>query len=169
MKENKEDLIIKLGTLFYFCSILGYLYELVLTYFSSGKVFSHGILSGPWLPIYGTGSILIMLFYKYRKKPFLIFVLSFFGSGILEYLCGLLLLHVFKMRLWDYTGYFLNIDGLVCFVSALCFGIGGLLITYLIYPFIKKIYERVNKKILKVLLTVISLIFLGDIIATILK
>ena len=169
MKINNEELIIKLATLFYLCSIFGYLYELILCYFYSGKVFSHGILYGPWLPIYGTGALLVMLFYKYKKKPLIIFLLSFFITGIFEYLCGFILLKFFKMRLWDYTGYFLNINGLVCFLSAFCFAIGGLLIIYLIYPFVKKIYEKVNKKLLKVILSVISIIFLGDVIATILK
>ncbi|MBE6156194.1 MAG: hypothetical protein E7161_00395 [Firmicutes bacterium] len=171
MKEiiKKEDLIIKLGLLFYFCSILGYIYELILCYFYSGKIFSHGILSGPWLPIYGTGSVLIMLFYKYRKNPFLIFVLSFFVTGTLEYICGVVLLKFFKMRLWDYTGHFLNIGGRVCLLSAFCFGIGGLLITYLIYPFIKKMYNKVNKKVLKAVIGIISGLFLTDIIASILK
>jgi len=169
MKINNEELIIKLATLFYLCSIFGYLYELILCYFYSGKVFSHGILYGPWLPIYGTGALLVMLFYKYKKKPLIIFLLSFFITGIFEYLCGFILLKFLKMRLWDYTGYFLNINGLVCFLSAFCFAIGGLLIIYLIYPFVKKIYEKVNKKLLKVILSVISIIFLGDVIATILK
>ena len=73
------------------------------------------------------------------------------------------------MRLWDYTKYFLNIDGLVCFASALCFGIGGLIITYLIYPLIKKIYEKIDKNKLKIFLIIISTIFLGDIIASIIK
>lgn len=166
---KKEELIIKLAILFYFCSILGYIYELILCFIYSGKIFSHGILYGPWLPIYGTGSLLIMLLYKYRNKPWLIFVLSFFVTGILEYICGVILLKFFKMRLWDYTGYFLDIGGHVCFLSALCFGIGGLLITYLIYPTIKKIYNKVNKIVLKIILGSISSLFLTDIIASILK
>lgn len=171
MKEviNKEDIIIKLGVLFYFCSILGYIYELILTFIDTGKIFSHGILFGPWLPIYGTGALLIMLIYKYRKNPFLIFILSFFITGVLEYICGFILLQIFKIRLWDYTGYFLNIGGHVCFLSALCFGIGGLLITYLIYPLIKKLYNKFDKKNLKIILSIISTLFLTDIIASILK
>ena len=166
---KKEDLVIKLGILFYFCSFLGYVYELILCYFDTGKIFSHGILFGPWLPIYGTGAILIMTMYKYRKSPLLIFILSFFITGLLEYLCGFILLKFFKKSLWDYTGYFLNISGHVCFLSALCFGIGGLLITYLIFPIIKKLYYKVNKKFLKIVLSLITLIFLGDVIASSLK
>ena len=169
MIKEKEDIIIKLIILFYISSIVGYFYELLLCFIYSGKIFSHGILLGPWLPIYGTGSVLIMSLYKLRKKPWLIFLLSFFITGILEGICGFMLLKLFKMRLWDYTGYFLNIGGFVCFLSAFCFGIGGLLITYLIYPLIKKLYEKSNKEILKIIISLLIICFLGDIIATIIK
>lgn len=171
MKEvlKKEDIIIKIAILFYICSIIGYIYELILNLIMTGKIISHGILFGPWLPIYGTGSILIMLFYKFKKNPWLIFGLSFFVTGVLEYICGFILLKFLKMRLWDYTGYFLNINGYVCFLSSLCFGLGGLLITYLIYPLIEKLYNKTNKKLLKIILCIISTFFLTDIIATILK
>lgn len=165
----KKELVIKLGLLFYFCNILGYLYELLLHFIYNGSFFSHGILHGPWLPIYGSGSLLIMSIYKYKNKPILIFLLSFFITGLLEYLSGLLLLKILNIRLWDYTGMFLNISGHVCFLSALCFGLGGLLITYVIYPFIEKIYLKIKDKYLKLFLSSISIIFLIDIIATIIK
>ena len=165
----KKELVIKLGLLFYFCNILGYLYELILHFINNGTFFSHGILYGPWLPIYGTGALLIMSIYKYKKKPLLIFVLSFFITGILEYICGLFLLKIFNIRLWDYTGMFLNISGHVCFFSAFCFGLGGLLITYLIYPFIEKIYLKIKDKYLEAFLSLITFLFIVDIIATIIK
>ena len=165
----KKELVIKLGLLFYFCSILGYLYELLLHFIYNGSFFSHGILYGPWLPIYGSGSLLIMSIYKYKNKPILIFLLSFFITGLLEYLSGLFLLKILNIRLWNYTGMFLNISGHVCFLSALCFGLGGLLITYVIYPFIEKIYLKIKDKCLKFILSSISFIFLIDVIATIIK
>ena len=145
--ENEK--VIKLGVLFYMCSILGYFYELILNYLHTHKIFSHGFLKGPWLPIYGTGSLVIILINKYKKYPLVIFLLSFILTGIVEYTGGLLLLKVLKMRLWDYTGMFLNIDGLVCFLSAFCFGIGGLIVIYIIYPLIDKLLKKVNLKIIK--------------------
>lgn len=164
-----ENLVIKLAILFYLCSIIGYIYEILLCYFYTGKIFSHGILNGPWLPIYGTGGLIIMAMNKYKNNFLIIFLGSFFLSGILEGLCGFLLLKFLKMRLWDYTGYFLNIGGFVCFLSCLCFGIGGILITYIIYPLVEKLFNKINKKWLKGGLSVISLFFILDIIATILK
>ena len=161
-----DDLIIKIGLLFYLSSILGYIYELILCYFYTGKLFSHGILSGPWLPIYGIGSLFILLINRYKDKPLIIFALSFLITGILEYTSGLFLLKVFKMRLWDYTNRIFNIDGLVCLLSAFCFGIGGLIITYLIEPFINKILQVCSKEKINKILNILNSMFIGDIIAT---
>ena len=167
--DKYEDKIIKLGVLYYLTSLFGYIYELIITFTRTQKVFSHGFLNGPWLPIYGIGSLLIMCLYKYRKNPMKIFLGSFVLSGILEYLSGFLLLKFFKKRLWDYTGWFLNIDGFICLASLLCFAFGGLLVIYVMYPIAKKIYEIINKKTLKIILSILTIIFLGDLIASLLK
>ena len=66
------------------------------------------------------------------------------------------------MRLWDYTGYFLNINGLVCFLSAFCFAVGGLLVTYVLYPLVLKIINKCNLKYLKIILIFISILFSID-------
>lgn len=167
--DEKNNNVIKLGVLFYLCSIIGYLYEFILSLIVDGKFLSHGILYGPWLPIYGTGALLITLLNKYRKKPLLIFILSFFITGILEYVCGYLLLHYLDMRLWDYRGWFLNIDGFVCFISAFCFGIGGLLITYFLMPLINKMLKKININLIKTILVGLSTLFFIDILFAIFK
>lgn len=169
MVVEKEKKLIKLAVLFYMCSIIGYIYEMILCLIYNGKFLSHGILYGPWLPIYGTGSLLISCLSKYRKHPFVIFILSFFITGILEYICGFLLLKYLDMRLWDYRGWFLNINGFVCFLSAFCFGIGGLLITYVLSPFIKVILKKANKNLIKSILIGLTSIFSIDVLATIFK
>lgn len=165
-----SDKVIKLSVLFYICSFLGFLYELIITFCYTGKIYSHGVIKGPFLPIYGFGSVLIIIFLnKYKENIIKFFCSTFFLTGIFEYLSGLFLLKVFKMRRWDYTKYFFNIDGLVCFISALCFSIGGLLIVYLIYPIIEKILKKINKKYIKLGLSIVSLLFIKDIIATLKK
>lgn len=167
MKDN--DKLIKIAILFYMCSIIGYIYEIILNLIFNGKFLSHGILYGPWLPIYGTGSLLVSLLNKYKNKPLKIFIISFFITGILEYICGYLLLHFLHKRLWDYRGWFLNINGFVSFLSAFCFGIGSIIIIYLLMPNIEKIINKVNKKYLKMGLSIITILFSSDVIITTLK
>ncbi len=160
-----REKIIKIGLTFYICSILGFMYELIYHYVQNHKLLSHGYLKGPWLPIYGIGSILISCLDKYREEPLKIFVFSFFLTGILEGISGYLLLKCLKIRLWDYTGRFLNIGGFVCFISALCFGVSGLIVTYIINPIIDKIIKNENKEKLMMVLEIMSVCFLIDLIA----
>lgn len=165
----KKEKIIKLGVLFYLTSILGYLYELIIHYYYTNKIFSHGMLKGPWLPIYGIGALLISNLSKFKQNPLKIFVLTFFITGFFEGISGYLLLKIFKIRLWDYTGRFLNINGFVCFISALCFAIGGLIIIYLLMPLINKIVDKIDKKYIKITLILLSVVFSIDLFTSILK
>ena len=165
----KKDLMVKVGILFYLTSILGYIYELILCFIYNGRVYNRGFLYGPWLPIYGIGALLVLSINKLKNKPWLIFILSFFITGILEYFSGLALWKFYHKRLWNYRGEFLNIGGFVCLLSATCFGIGGLFITYVIYPLIEKLVKKANTNILKIDLSILTFIFSFDLIATILK
>jgi len=167
--EDKNSKIIEIGLLFYLCSLIGYIYEMLLCLIDNGKFLSHGILYGPWLPIYGTGAIIIFLLRKYRKRPLVIFLLSFILSGLLELFCGYLLLNFLNIRLWDYRGWFLNIDGFVCFFSAFIFGCGGIFIIYFLLPIIEKIIKKCKRKNLKVLLSGLTILFIIDFIFTIFK
>ena len=67
-----------------------------------------------------------------------------------------------SQRLWDYTGLFLNINGLVCLRSVLTFAVGSLILNYLLLPLIDKYY---NKKYYKYTYIIIS-IFIIDIIVS---
>ena len=73
------------------------------------------------------------------------------------------------MRLWDYRGWFLNINGFVCLISAFIFGIGGLLITYVLLPFINVILKKANKNCINSILIGLTSIFSIDVLATIFK
>ena len=167
--KDKENMVVKLGLLFYICSIIGYFYELLIYFIFNGKIFSHGFLNGPWLAIYGIGSLFILLLNKYRDNFLIIFLASFFITGFFEGLSGYLLLKILKIRLWDYTGYFLNINGFVCFLSAFCFGIGGLLVIYLIYPLVEKIVKKIKISNLKRILGLLTIFFTTDLIASKIK
>lgn len=81
---------------------------------------------------------------------------------LLEYIVGYISVNIFNQRLWDYTGLFLNINGLVCLRSVLTFAVGSLILNYLLLPLIDKYY---NKKYYKYTYIIIS-IFIIDIIVS---
>ena len=77
---------------------------------------NNGTLHGPWLPIYGTGGVIILiLLKKLRKRPLFEFLAAMVLCGGLEYFSSWYLEKTHGgQRWWDYTGYFLNLNGRIC-------------------------------------------------------
>ena len=109
-----------------------------------GEFVNRGVLHGPWLPIYGTGSVLILLILnKFRKNPPLEFISAMTLCGFIEYFTGYYLEMTHNgQRWWDYTGYYLNLHGRICAEGLLTFGIGGMLIVYVLAPLLDNILRQ---------------------------
>lgn len=134
---------------FFLYSILGYLWEVALLLFKFGRLVNRGALYGPWLPIYGLGCSFIMLLFwkvnflkKFGKNPFITFIIIMVLCSALEYGSSWLIEKLVHLKYWDYTGYFININGRTCLENGLFFGIGGILTIYIVAPFV---YSYVGK------------------------
>ena len=58
--------------MFFTFSGIGWLWEVGLHLVVDGMFFNRGFMAGPWLPIYGTGGVLILvLLKKWRSRPLL--------------------------------------------------------------------------------------------------
>ena len=53
---------ITLMQMFVFSAFVGYIYEVIFYYFDMGKIINRGTTFGPWIPIYGFGTVFIILF-----------------------------------------------------------------------------------------------------------
>ncbi len=145
-------------------SFFGWLWEVGMHLVSYGDFVNRGALHGPWLPIYGTGSVLILtLLYRLRRNPALEFTATIVVCGFLEYMTSLVMEIVTGgMKWWDYSGYFLNLNGRICAEGLLVFGIGGLAITYAIAPMADNLVSRVSEKRLKIVCTALLAVFFAD-------
>ena len=151
--------------LFFAFAFIGYLWEVILHLFSDGVFVNRGSLYGPWLPIYGTGGILILVLLKpFRKSPWLLFITAFILCGIVEYFTGWYL-EVFKhMKWWDYSGYIFNIDGRVCLEGLIIFGLGGCAFTYCLAPLIDNLYKNINPNLKSTICLILILLFAVDMV-----
>lgn len=130
--------------LFFSFSVLGWLWEVGLHLVEDRTFVNRGVMLGPWLPIYGTGGVLILvLLKKVRKSPLLTFFLTVLLCGVLEYGTSLFLEVTRKAKWWDYSGYFLNLNGRICAEGLLVFGIGGCAFVYILAPVLADLYDRV--------------------------
>lgn len=150
--------------MFFSLSLIGWLWEVSLHLISDGTFVNRGVLHGPWLPIYGTGGILILLaLTKLRKKPWLEFLGGVLLAGVVEYFTAwnLEMTHD-GQKWWDYSGYFLNLHGRICAEGLLVFGLGGLAIVYFVAPLLDNAFRKLSAKIVIPLCAVLLIVFAGD-------
>ncbi len=164
--KEKQDLIWFMVMIFFAMSLAGWVWEVCLHLVSSGRFVNRGFLHGPWLPIYGSGSVLIlMLPYKLRKKPLLEFLTIILLCGFLEYYISWFLEQAYGgMRWWDYSDYFLNLNGRICVEGLLAFGCGGMVFVYVCVPILERLYRRMLKKWFVVVCLLLILVFCADMI-----
>lgn len=149
--------------LFSFLSFLGWLWEVCLYLATTGQFVNRGILTGPWLPIYGAGGLfLYFLLYRFKKHPVLIFLLAAMICCTLEYFCSWFLERLWGIRWWDYSHYFANLNGRICLAGAVAFSLGALLGIYLFIPWFEKIYEKIPPCIRKTVGVILLLLFVAD-------
>ena len=116
---------------FFVFSFIGWIWEVCLVLVQTGKLVNRGVLFGPWLPIYGSGGVLILLLLrKVFKKP----VITFFSMTVLctsiEYFTSWYLEVTRGVRWWDYSKKKFNINGRICLENLCLFGIASILIPY---------------------------------------
>lgn len=155
--------IYKYFLIFIFYSIIGWLMEVILTYYNCKKFINRGFLIGPYCPIYGSGVLLIMFVLKrYLDRPLGLFCMAVIICSILEYLTSYFMEKIFKARWWDYRNKKFNINGRICLEYAMLFGIGGTLIMYFINPMLINIMNATSNTIIKILAIVLFTIYIVD-------
>ena len=133
-----------------------------------------GILYGPWTPIYGFSSIIIILISERLfknlhlprwKETIIVFFITIFVLMGIEYLGGYLIDVVFGFSFWDYSNYKFNIGKYTCFEMGIVWGILGILYIYIFRPFLDKYINKIPRKVTIILTFLIVL----DLIIRLLK
>ena len=131
--------------LFFVLSVFGWLWEGFLYLFKDDVYVNRGFLKGPWLPIYGIGGLMLeLLFRGWRDRPVVTFVSSMALCTLLEYLAGWYLELTWGVKWWDYSDMPWNLHGRICLLSSLLFGVGGMLLVWVISPLFYSMYCRVS-------------------------
>ncbi|MCR4673199.1 MAG: putative ABC transporter permease [Lachnospiraceae bacterium] len=150
---------------FFAFSVVGWLWEVSLHLYGDGVFVNRGVMHGPWLPIYGGGVVLILvLLARWRSKPWLEVVLIVLLCGAVEYTTSAVLESTAGLRWWDYTGYFMNLNGKICGEGLTVFAIAGMISVYLLVPVLDSMWLRAKPKVLAVISIVLLICFSADIV-----
>ena len=121
--------------LFFGLAFIGWLWEVGLYLATEHAFINRGVYRGPYLPIYGAGGLaLCLLLRPLRRKPVRVFLLSMALCSGLEYFTSWFLERLWGIRWWDYSGHAWNLNGRICLLGAVVFGLGGTGLVYLTIP-----------------------------------
>jgi len=151
--------------LFFLYSVLGWIVETSYVAVIDKKIVNRGFLIGPYLPIYGLSSIIMILYLsQYKENPLTVFLLAIFVCSFLEYITSYLMEKIFKARWWDYSNLKFNLNGRVCLRNSTLFGILGLLLIYIVNPLLIKLIINMNETWLLIIIITCLIIFIIDFI-----
>ena len=112
------------------------------------KWINPGFLSGPFLPLYGTGVCLLYIISDINIHFGVKIVLFALVTTGIEYLTGLFFLKVYNTRLWDYTKLKFNIQGIIAPLYTVFWTILSLIFYYILYPYfylqVTNLYENLE-------------------------
>lgn len=149
------SIFLTLAFLFFVGSVAGWGLEVLFRRFISAanperKWINPGFCTGPYLPIYGCGLCVLYLIaslekYNYIENSVLnkiaLFLFMALCMTAIEFIAGMLSLKVAKVRLWDYTNEWGNIEGVICPKFSLIWAMLGAGYYFLIHPYILNALE----------------------------
>lgn len=126
--------------LFYFYCFCGWCFESAFVSLKSRKPVNRGFMKGPFLPLYGSGAIMMLVV----SKPFLghwwaVYIAGCIGATVLEYVTGVVMEALFQVRYWDYSNQPFNFQGQICLSSTLAWGGLTLLMNYVVHKPIERL------------------------------
>ena len=141
--------------------------EVILSFISTRRFVNRGFLIGPYCPIYGVGVLFIIILAGCNTQNLLVvFLKSILICSILEYSTSYFMEKLFKIRWWDYSNSFGNINGRICLTTMIPFGLLGTFVIYYLQPFFVSRINNLNNTLIIIISVILMLIFLLDIIVS---
>lgn len=125
-------------------SFMGWIMETAYASTNQKKFINRGFLIGPFTPIYGFGSILVLQSSKWVENIFentyistlMCIVFSTLLVTVLEFITGFVLEKIFNTKWWDYSDDSMNFKGYICLKYSLLWGILAFLLIQVVHPVI---------------------------------
>lgn len=162
-QKNVDISMWRVCAYFIIYSFLGFVIETLFALFNYGVFESRqSFLYGPFCSIYGVGAVVIILVLKYKffKNNHTLFIGGFLVGSAVEYVISFFGEMILNVKWWDYSGRFLNINGRICFLYSLFWGLLGVYLLRVVNPKIDKFIDWLKEKMNLVVLRAVTAIFI---------
>lgn len=124
---------------------LGYVLELFYRRIRHGRWINPGFLVGPFLPLYGVGTLILFGLCSLGEATFahgslgklLLLLLIAVAMTLAELVTGLFFAEGMHVRLWDYTDRWGNFRGIICPLFSLIWAAVGALYEFILHPYLQ--------------------------------
>lgn len=153
---------------FYLYCMLGWCFESTVVSVGQRRLVNRGFLRGPMLPIYGFGAVILLhVSLPLKQHPVWLYLASMIAATVFEYIVGVVMEKIFKVKYWDYSKQRFQFQGYICLRSSLCWGFLGLILTSVIHPPIEKLVLGLPFIGLIVIDVLFSAAFISDVIVSV--
>ena len=149
--------------IFYTYCFLGWCFESVYVSIKSKKWINRGFMRGPFLPLYGSGAtMMLVVSMPFQDHIVLTYIAGCIGATVLEYITGVIMEMLFKVRYWDYSNRPFNFQGQICLRSTLTWGFFTILMTKVLHWPLDKFVQSVSGRVLYYVTVLITVYIVID-------
>ena len=179
MKDKKRSFKIlgisiwRLLAYFIIYSFIGFVIETLFALFMYNVLESRqSFLYGQFCGIYGVGAVIMIMFLNkyFNKNNHILFLGGFIVGSVVEYLISLIGEMMLNVRWWDYSNRFLNINGRICLLYSIFWGLLAIYLMRVINPRVDKLINwlktKININVAKTLTFITTILLFIDCVAS---
>lgn len=149
-------------------SFMGWAYESAICSIEQKKFINRGFLKGPLCPVYGFGALAcILLLYQRTENVVVLFFTGMLLTCAVEYITAVLLEKLFDVKWWDYSDRRFNLNGRVCLLGAVVFGVLSVLLIKVFHPHILALTAQAPEWLQIILSGILFFLILWDLYTTV--
>lgn len=148
---------------FYFYCFCGWCFESAYVSLKTRKWTNRGFMRGPFLPLYGSGAIMMLVVsIPVRHNLPLTYLMGCIGATVLEYVTGVTMEALFKVRYWDYSKHKFQFQGHICLSSTLAWGGLTILMTEVVHKPVEQFVLAIPGQILTAATFLLTAVIFAD-------
>lgn len=149
--------------LFYIYCFLGWCFESAYVSLRTGHLVNRGFMKAPFLPLYGSGAILLLWVSKvFEGNILLTYVVGLIAATLLELFTGMIMEMIFQIKYWNYSNQRFNFKGHICLTSSIAWGFMTLLVTRVIHEPIASVLLIIPEIVKNVVVLLLTAILIWD-------
>ncbi len=154
--------------MFFVFSFLGWIWESVFySLIDKHRIVNRGFMTGPYIPIYGTGALIDLLILGNITDMVLLFFVSAILCTMVEYVTSFAMEKMFNARWWDYYDMLWHLNGRICVEGFLAFGGLSVALVQWINPLTGELIGKLSPIALHIVSWTLFAVFVTDFVLSV--